>query len=459
MSPVGKHYKRRGKDYDGCEGKWISLEESKKYSVARDEWWKHPKCQDILNQIAYNDDDPTPVWLYDTNDMYIGSWKLNGPHGHPVEHGKGIFYYNFPKTTFSGLIYAGEWKNGYLHGHGESFWHELSDTWVKNRLRNSVVKENKKNGVCIPFHYRGTFINDTHWGPDARVTLKDGTVRVGPWRNGYPVGNFYKDHHDPFHPPNHQINGEIADDDPQVDVVSHEIQEVTYQCTSRNNNTHTTKQPHKKQKVDHVACNPKYSHESHSDGNQMNEDDDPLADDEPTSSLSDYHCTKIKYPTKSGDVRLAKQSNVEQINHYLANIVFNGNLTTSTVYNYALRLFDTGFESVNCIQKNMTEEHLRSFDWMNPLHKEYLETIVLPEKQRSIKELCTFLDEYVFKHCVMKATAHEYAKKIFSEGYHCVEYIKRMMKEERIKGFDWMHPLHKEDLIARLKPFQEEQQE
>lgn len=47
----------------------------------------------------------------------------------------------------------------------------------------------------VPFSYRGNFKNDVKDDPCAKVTLKGGPTRVGPWKEGIPVGDWF--HHPP----------------------------------------------------------------------------------------------------------------------------------------------------------------------------------------------------------------------------------------------------------------------
>ena len=46
----------------------------------------------------------------------------------------------------------------------------------------------------LPFIYIGRYKDYHRDDPHARVILKDGTTRIGPWKNNGPVGDWWEDH-------------------------------------------------------------------------------------------------------------------------------------------------------------------------------------------------------------------------------------------------------------------------
>ena len=191
--------------HDGARGKygvfgnWITQDEAMYFCVGRDKWWLGARCQEAgVDVSAILSASEKPIWMYSNNDMYIGTWKDNGPNGHPVEHGKGICYHgdNSVNETWAGFIFAGDWKDGEINGKGHSFWHEAAPTWVSNSLihsRVTLTKNQKSRG--IPYCYSGSFKNDgKRHDKNAFVTLKDGTIRRGPWENGTPKGTTWHNH-------------------------------------------------------------------------------------------------------------------------------------------------------------------------------------------------------------------------------------------------------------------------
>jgi hypothetical protein len=189
---------------NGCDGRWISLQEAQKDSAGHEEWWT---LKDLtgraVSPIQHVRGVPAqkPVWKYANGDMYLGGWKEEGPQGHPVEEGFGIMYNDSP-VKCEGLMYIGQWKNGYNHGKGESFWLESSKTWQNDHFSGSQLKRYSAisgRARGIPFRYVGSYKNDAKHDPHAKVILKDGTTLMGGWTNGKPDRDWYNE---PFEPIN-----------------------------------------------------------------------------------------------------------------------------------------------------------------------------------------------------------------------------------------------------------------
>jgi hypothetical protein len=80
------------------------------------------------------------------------------------------------------MVYIGEWEKGYIHGMGKMFWLESSVSWKSNRLWGSPLKQHEgAKLISRPLTYLGPY---DEWGyrsgPDATVSLKDGTERKSP---------------------------------------------------------------------------------------------------------------------------------------------------------------------------------------------------------------------------------------------------------------------------------------
>jgi len=132
-----------------------------------------------------------PIWIWEDGDMHLGEWKdFVFLRRHSIQHGFGAFYFDNPRE-YKGKVYIGEWKDGSVQGSGKEFWLESAPSWKDNKDPESDIL---KNGAGLPFVYSGTYDDGHSQDESATVTLKDGTTRVGPWKDGMPVGDWWKDH-------------------------------------------------------------------------------------------------------------------------------------------------------------------------------------------------------------------------------------------------------------------------
>ena len=158
-------------------GWWITLEEATKRANG-EEWWKNAGIHGFtipVQQYDRSGPNEKPIWLFQNGDMYLGQWKMQK---WPVEDGYGI--------TYNGPI-----KEGFISGAGKSFWLQSSAMWQTNRLSCSKIQQ---DSVKVPYTYIGKYCRSIKNDWLATVTLKDGTTRVGPWKDGLPVGDCWKDH-------------------------------------------------------------------------------------------------------------------------------------------------------------------------------------------------------------------------------------------------------------------------
>lgn len=180
---------RRGAGH-GQKGRWSSVEEAKKLTIGNEEWWMSEGIGGRTVEVMQHD--PTGpqdkhIWLYQYGDMYLGEWKAIS---RPIEHGFGVYYRKSPWCE--GNVYVGNWEIGRPHGQAKEFWLESAPTWIENDFQCSPIKEKvDEKSVGRPFTYKGEFINGPKHDSCATVTLKDGTCRVGPWKGGAPVGDFW----------------------------------------------------------------------------------------------------------------------------------------------------------------------------------------------------------------------------------------------------------------------------
>ena len=186
---------RRG--IEGLGGWWVSVEEAQEYAVGNDEWWWNANVSGAdISVKQYDSKGPAnkPIWMYHNGDMYLGEWRHTRRTGIPVEHGTGASYTHNP-CKYRGVVYVGEWKEGQFHGAARVFWLDSAPSWIKNELGDTGIRQHDGNRlISQPYTYVGNYVHNVEIDDAATVTLKDGTTRIGPWKAGKPVGDWWKDH-------------------------------------------------------------------------------------------------------------------------------------------------------------------------------------------------------------------------------------------------------------------------
>lgn len=99
-------------------------------------------------------------------------------------------------VCYKGFVYVGEWQHGLFHGYGKRTWLQPSAVWKNDKLPRSPIQKlvsfTKK--AYLPFIFEGKFDKGLMHDSSATVTLKDGTLRMGPWKEDSPCGDWWKDH-------------------------------------------------------------------------------------------------------------------------------------------------------------------------------------------------------------------------------------------------------------------------
>lgn len=191
----------------GLNGRWISAQEAAEKSIGKKEWWKQKGINGRtvpFQQYDTSGPEDKPIWLYDTDgDMYLGEWKMDANDDHPVECGFGVEY--IAREDYEGLVYVGNFTNGRRHGAGREAWLDSSPFWTRNEYPESEIQEQVGDNdteeeafIGRPFIYEGKFANGMYLDTSAIVTLKDGTCRVGPWKDGVPEGIWWNDDDHPL---------------------------------------------------------------------------------------------------------------------------------------------------------------------------------------------------------------------------------------------------------------------
>jgi hypothetical protein len=173
------------------EESWLTLEEARERSFGNAEWWK---CVGLngeqVEERQHRSDGPynRPVLIDGNGCMYLGGWKGNEYHGFGVLH--------FP----NGRLFAGYLDRNKCSGPAKLVWLPLAPTWIKNQLPRSAIKRTastdreQKESIGLPYIYIGCFGNSKRNDPRAKVILKDGTSRIGPFKDDKPVGDWWEDH-------------------------------------------------------------------------------------------------------------------------------------------------------------------------------------------------------------------------------------------------------------------------
>ena len=166
--------------------KWISYDDAKVLEGGDViEWWKATEITRSKEMKTNAPHKEKPILEYLNGDMYFGQLKeiqSNGSKPRWKEHGKGI---KCNKRT--GQYYVGSFQDGKRDSCGRASWLINSRTWRENNDKNSQIRERVAGRKGLPFEYDGKYIDDKKHCINAKVTLKNGTEKVGPWLAGVAV--------------------------------------------------------------------------------------------------------------------------------------------------------------------------------------------------------------------------------------------------------------------------------
>jgi len=162
--------------------KWITLDEARE--TTKSTWWKceGPFGKQVSETQQGKGPANAPVWLDVNGDMYLGGWKKAKPHGYGI------------LLRQDGRLLVGHRIDGLLKGPVKRVLLPNCSMWKDNQDPHSPIRD-KKKGRGLPFLYIGQYKNELlRHDPNAVVILKDGTARIGPWKDNKPVGDWWKDH-------------------------------------------------------------------------------------------------------------------------------------------------------------------------------------------------------------------------------------------------------------------------
>jgi hypothetical protein len=152
------------------------------------ECWYKETTKSVSNIPSVKSDNNELLWLYESGNMYLGSWKSvrcgSGGRFLSVEHGDGISYEATP-TYRKGHCFSGKFEDGVASGYGRSFWLHNSPSWISNYLPESQIKEDditgRRTGNFLPYEYVGQWRQNQKHDRYGVATLKDGTKKIGGW--------------------------------------------------------------------------------------------------------------------------------------------------------------------------------------------------------------------------------------------------------------------------------------
>jgi hypothetical protein len=361
--------------YFNKPGYWISLEEAQD-RVGNVEWWRNIN---IPRKVPTHQQDPKgpkdrPVWCYAKGSLYLGQWKYCKKKRRPVEHGFGAFYVNHPDFV-RGKVYIGDFKDGYSHGHGAAVWFKGSQIW----------KENRGPDGKTPYDYIGEFRYNHEKDPKGTSIWKDGTKRVGPWKDGKPVGNVFNDHADPC-----EISDEDSDEEPRHNAaVSGRASKNSRQVRGAKRKRTVSRQSsakkqtlrrsdrikvpvfqfgaveHSKRKHDEEEeeADVVEEEEEEQEEEELDEEEQEDEEEEQQQVVAQPHHQDDRSPATS------RTFYFQELRQWLITKI---GLPCEDADEYATKLVDLGLSSVTMIRELCMEEDVLAFHWMKPFHKRAL---------------------------------------------------------------------------------------
>lgn len=398
---VKNNVKNEGNRGDNAlKGWWIGLDEAKERGQG-EKWWKNSGIRgETIPARQHDASGPKdrPIWLFENGDMYLGEWTMRKKprvetrsnkkfKAHPVEQGRGITYNFSPR----GKVFIGDFQNGLITGSGKSFWLKSCSIWKRNKFSQSEINQGSDK---VPYNYTGNYIESNKNDPSATVTLKDGTTRVGPWKDGSPVGDWWKTH---LSAATHQ-RGLEDDEDESAKPASRKRSSTNTANKSKSGAAPTQRSKRRKQEETVFSTSQRRRNQfSNSAGFGDSEDKGPS---KPTkrASRSDTTASRKKKTLSSIDRQGHRQpprvislddesSNESGVAHNLAAstrdgsearvgtlcdwlmVVIGHDPIQTEMKSYAKHFIQLGLHSPDMIQDYLTRDEVEGFEWMKPFHK------------------------------------------------------------------------------------------
>lgn len=458
-------------NYDGLRGRtppmngwWITKEEA--VEKAGEPWWKLPLCQKV--QCVQHD--PTgpkdkPIWMYANGDMYLGPWK-KGPLQTEVlmEHGFGAVYYHAPAMR-RGNVYVGTRRYSQLQGKGESCWLESCEAWDKNHSPRSMISGSPTSRKGVPFCYKGYFLNGGHNDVRAVVTLKDGTRRMGPWRDGSPLGEW----HD--HPRTTAACSWTAEEWEEEDQVVDEVNDSentgqnggksaaaqsTTECSYiRGQDDRYSRKPAPKQRVwDRPRRTVVYHNKQKRNEDERMDSSLPSPAKCHSTSRQQHKRVTTNTPT-SGEFQGSpptKKSrgegcNLNAVSPDVARSMPAGSAQKASAAQNRTKSFSSRVgkpPSVICVTNSASS----SIGESQSLLLAGVDTAVEDLKRQT--QICDYLSKDLIGCNPSPITMKRYAHRLYKMGFESVEMIQKYLKPEHVRSAEWMASLHKDIILQKL---------
>ena len=292
-----------------------------------------------------------------------GVWGILFQLSYRSERGKNKTLLTFPWYSTTCLSHLGSFvsfrfqsidicdgiKQGFLNGKGKTFWLESATTWKRNELARSLIFQNK---VPRPFIYEGRFKQDCRHDPRAKVTLKDGTVKVGPWAEDNFVGDWWTDHED-------------ASSYPKQNESS---------ISRRASSSNAKKRPNKAKSTQKTK-QAKSSKEDNDHENNSSLESRFISISASGSFVLDDEENDGLIPSSSDNLN-SYEDRKEQLIHSISNWLcgddaIGANANPKEMSEYAERFYEEGCHSPEAIMElcDAAPDYLTSLTWMKPAHK------------------------------------------------------------------------------------------
>jgi len=259
------------------------------------------------------DDKPVRLFPYGGR-MYIGEWNAEKKR----RYGFGVHC-----NPNWGSVQAGLWKSSLMTS-GSELYLPGSSTWMTNKCNRSEIKSlpshNTKKAVHgLPFIYIGCFKKSNFDDPHARVILKDGTTRIGPWKKHEPVGDWWKDH------------------------------------------AKSTTTP------EELARILSFTETEHQEGVVVKLEASSDEDQEDSEAVDTKKEAKNKKKRRHEDIQ--SMEDIQSIAERLAEDVIGCKVRMEHMEKYAQELLNLGFHSLEFVKSECEPADVAAFDWMKTIHK------------------------------------------------------------------------------------------
>ncbi|GAX25339.1 hypothetical protein FisN_5Lh432 [Fistulifera solaris] len=457
---------------------FVSFEQARDLAFGREEWWKCTgRYGERIDEEQHLLDQKTarqPV-RYKHNrrsekgrsTMYVGDWRDGSCNGF------GVSYFE------EGYVIAGTRTKNNLNP-AKLVWLSSSPCWINNNWPSSVlrVREEDFDGddeepTGLPFMYLGGFVNGLMEDDHAAVILKDGTTRIGPWKEGNPVGDWWEDHEERYTTLEDiatlQSFGSFCPDlSKEVKAVKKKLfakesaftairdsPTTTTVCSESYRDSPTLQRIDELKAAQSVVVTPTERNFSSmkkvhiSDLPECTENEGSISDfgRSLTTNMSGkmfHHESTLSFLDQNSDILDDKTSAQEIINNicnWLSEDVIGTDANPVDVYKYATKFQEDGFQSVEMIQRSCTLDDIAG--WMKKAHiRVFIEKAFV---HRS--EVTTWLLETVIPNADI-VEMEVYRQQFYDEGLNSVDAIKTMCTPQDIESFTWMKKFHRRSLAA-----------